>query len=187
MNLSPDQVSAAEFAGVQFLPATPDQIQRLSMQRKVFRVGETAVLATRDGSLFETAATLTSLIEEGEQQRRDLAAWQEADVETALAAPESTPQPPEPSVLPLEIEAEEPPVTIARRVGRPRKDPTAPQPLPRKSKAHRAKAVPPPAVFGAEFDGRAAGGRISANAASCCPTSPSSAEVARAALDDGRS
>lgn len=147
MNLSPDQIAAAEFAGVRFLTATPDQIRRLSMQRKVFRVGETAVLATRDGSFFETAATLTSLIEEGEQQRRDLAAWQEADVETALAARESTPEPPS---RPPEIETAEPPVKVKRRVGRPRKDPTAAEPLPCKPKSQPAKAVPSPALFGTE-------------------------------------
>jgi hypothetical protein len=48
------------------------------MQRKVFRIGGEAVLATREGSLFETAGTLARLIEEGERQRRDLVGWREA-------------------------------------------------------------------------------------------------------------
>jgi hypothetical protein len=73
-DLTPDQVADAETVGVSFPPATRSQVQRYAMQRKVFRIGGETVLATRDGALFETAATLERLIAEGERQRRDLAA-----------------------------------------------------------------------------------------------------------------
>jgi hypothetical protein len=83
LHLSPEQIAAAHLVGVAFPPATPAQVQRLAMQRKVFRIAGTAVLATRDGTFFETAATLAPLIAEGERQQRDLAAWEAA----ALPAP----------------------------------------------------------------------------------------------------
>jgi hypothetical protein len=92
LDISLEQVAAAEFVGVEFLPASADQVHRLSMQRKVFRIDGEAVLATRDGSFFETAATLGQLIEEGEQRRRDLTEW-EAASPTAVPAPEE-PEPP---------------------------------------------------------------------------------------------
>lgn len=103
--LTPDQIADAENAGVSFPSATPAQVQRYAMQRKVFRIGRKAVLATRDGSLFETAATLERLIAEGGRQRRDLAEW-----EAAVPAPGAedlgpprhaveTPYPPAPSAM----------------------------------------------------------------------------------------
>ena len=84
LDLTSDQVADAETVGVSFPAATPQQVQRLSMHLKVFRVGGEPVLATRDGALFETAATLGRLIVEGGRQRRDLAAWQ-----AAVPAPEA--------------------------------------------------------------------------------------------------
>jgi len=36
LQLSLDQIAAAKACGIAFTPASPDQIQRLSMQRKVF-------------------------------------------------------------------------------------------------------------------------------------------------------
>lgn len=83
LDLSSDQVSAAEFVGVEFVPASPDQVNRLSMQRKIFRIDGAPMLATRDGGFFETAATLTGLIAEGETQRRDMLSWQVADTARA--------------------------------------------------------------------------------------------------------
>jgi hypothetical protein len=73
LDLTTDQITAAELCGVSFLPATSAQVQRYSMQRKIFRLDGQFVLATRDGSFFETAATLERWIAEGERQQRDLA------------------------------------------------------------------------------------------------------------------
>ncbi len=63
LELTPDQLRAAEACGCVFLPATDEQIGRLSMQRRVFRIGGQPFVATRDGgSFFETHATLLPLI-----------------------------------------------------------------------------------------------------------------------------
>jgi len=67
LDLTPDQIADAEACGVSFPTATPAQVQRYAMQKKVFRIGGAAVLATRDGALFETAGTLERLIAEGER------------------------------------------------------------------------------------------------------------------------
>ncbi len=76
LELTSEQIADAEACGVSFPAATPDQVQRYAMQKKVFRIGGELVLATRDGALFETAGTLERLIAEGERQRRDLAEWE---------------------------------------------------------------------------------------------------------------
>ena len=69
---------AAKACGIAFTPASPDQIQRLSMQRKIFWIDGQPHLASRDGSFFETAATLERSIADRleAQQERDLAAWE---------------------------------------------------------------------------------------------------------------
>ena len=90
--LTPDQVADAEACGVSFPAATASQVQRYAMQRKVFRVGGVAVLATRDGALLETAGTLDRLIAQGEQQRRDLAAWDSPLPDPELEAPAPPPR-----------------------------------------------------------------------------------------------
>ena len=78
LQLSLDQIAAAKACDIAFKPASPDQVQRLSMQRKVFWIDGQPHLATRDGSFFETAATLErSIADQLEaQQERDLAAWE---------------------------------------------------------------------------------------------------------------
>lgn len=94
LNLTPEQVEAASLAGVEFPHASSEQVQRLSMQRKVFQIDSQPVLATRDGVFFETVGTLTALIAEGEQRLRDLDSWaaaasdaeDEADVAAQLPA-----------------------------------------------------------------------------------------------------
>jgi hypothetical protein len=103
LKLTADQIAAAEECGVSFPPASPAQVQRYAMQRKIFQVGGQAVLATRDGALFETAATLERLIAEGLRRRRDLSAWEAtarpvaeppaAVTEPAVQAPPSAPEP----------------------------------------------------------------------------------------------
>jgi hypothetical protein len=63
MDLSPDQVRAARAAGCAFLPATDDQVARLTMQRRIFRIDGVPHLAQRaDSGFYETHGTLTPLL-----------------------------------------------------------------------------------------------------------------------------
>ena len=87
MQLSPEDIAAAEACGVTFLPATAAQVQRLAMQRKVFYAADQPILATRGDGFYETVGTLQRVIEEGLQQQRDLAAWQQQSGEAAAADP----------------------------------------------------------------------------------------------------
>ena len=87
LELTSEQIADAEACGVSFPAATPDQVQRYAMQKKVFHIGGEPVLATRDGALFETAGTLARLIAEGERQRRDMAEWEAAAPMPAVEAP----------------------------------------------------------------------------------------------------
>ena len=98
LDLNADQVADAEARGVSFPSATPTQIQRYAMQRKVFRIGGEAVLATRDGALFETAGTLERLIAEGGRQRRDLEARRADRAVLRVGVP--VPPPPRPVAVP---------------------------------------------------------------------------------------
>ena len=99
LELTSEQIADAEACGVSFPAASPAQVQRYAMQKKVFRIGGAAVLATRDGALFETAGTLERLIAEGERQRRDLAGWKAAVsvVDTPASPPPPTAEPEPPS------------------------------------------------------------------------------------------
>ncbi len=63
MELTRDQRAAAEACGCALVPATEEQVRRLTMQRRVFRLDGEPVLATRDGGYFETHGTLATLIE----------------------------------------------------------------------------------------------------------------------------
>ncbi len=64
MELTEEQVSAVRARGCAFFPASPEQVARLSMQRRVFTIAGKPFLATRDGGGFhETHATLARLIE----------------------------------------------------------------------------------------------------------------------------
>ena len=94
MELTPDQLRAAEACGCVFLPATDEQVGRLSMQRRVFRIDGRPFMATRDGGgFFETHATLLPLIggqapgrERGSEESGETA--QEAAAADAVAAAE---------------------------------------------------------------------------------------------------
>ncbi len=111
--------------GLRFTPATPDQVQRLSMQRKVFRIDGAPHLATRDGSFFETAATLQRLIAahqvEDAQQQADLAAWEARGtaVPSHITQPVPEARPPRPAAPPATVPetparlAEEPAPAVA--------------------------------------------------------------------------
>lgn len=64
MDLTREQVAAAEACGCAFIPAAKAQVARRSMQRRVFRIHGKPFLATRDGGgFFETQGTLSVLIE----------------------------------------------------------------------------------------------------------------------------
>ena len=63
MELTPDQVRAAEAAGCTFTPATPDQVARLTMQRRIFTIDGRPHVAQRAGAgFYETQGTLSPLI-----------------------------------------------------------------------------------------------------------------------------
>jgi DNA-binding protein H-NS len=97
--LSHDKVAAARACGIEFPPASPAQVQRLSMQRKVFDIDGQPHLATRDGSFFETAGTLERLIAEelDAQQQADLAAWEAGGTTEPSPAPAPAQAAPEPA------------------------------------------------------------------------------------------
>jgi hypothetical protein len=64
VDLTQEQVEAAPACGCAFSPATEAQVARLSMQRRIFRIGGKPFVATRDGGgFFETHGTLSLLIE----------------------------------------------------------------------------------------------------------------------------
>ncbi len=66
MELTEEQVAAARARGCAFFPASPEQVARLSMQRRVSTFAGRPVLATRGGGGFhETHATLAQMIESG--------------------------------------------------------------------------------------------------------------------------
>ena len=84
MDLTQEQVEAAEACGCAFFPAAEAQVARLSMQRRVFRIDGSPFVATRDGGgFFETHATLARLIE-GHGQGR--APGKQETVQEAAAA-----------------------------------------------------------------------------------------------------
>jgi hypothetical protein len=123
LELTSEEVAHAEACGVSFPAATPAQVQRYAMQRKVFRVAGEAVLATRDGALFETAATLARLIAEGERQRRDLASWRAATA-PVRGAKRPPPPPPPAAARPSPPTAAPPgPPPVVRRAGGSRRIP----------------------------------------------------------------
>src|SRR4051812_26698978 len=59
--MTSDQRAAAEACGCAIVPATEDQVRRLTVQRRVFRIGGEPHLVVRDG-FNETHATVASLI-----------------------------------------------------------------------------------------------------------------------------
>ena len=63
MDLTQEQVEAAQACGCAFFPASEAQVALLSMQRRVFRIDGSPFVATRDGGFFETHATLARLVE----------------------------------------------------------------------------------------------------------------------------
>ena len=94
LELTPDQLRAARACGCVFLPATDEQVGRLSMQRRVFRIDGEPFVATRDGGgFFETHGTLLPLIggrapsqERGSEETAQEAAAADAAVSAKIAS-----------------------------------------------------------------------------------------------------
>ena len=139
MNLTAEQVAAAEAAGCQFIPAPPDGLHRYAMQRKLFRLDGREMLATCGGGLYETASTLDRLIAIG---RDRLPAAVSAPVVMA-AAPEPSPAvvaaAPEPSPVAPETMAREPEATQPDVAHEDAEPVTAPRP---RRRARAARVVP---------------------------------------------
>jgi hypothetical protein len=85
LDLTPEQASLARACGFAFFPATAVQVQRLTMQKRIFRLDGQPFLATRDGTYWETHGTLMRLIEEQERSGR----------QSLVEAPEQIPHPQE--------------------------------------------------------------------------------------------
>jgi hypothetical protein len=79
LELTPDQLGAARACGCVLSPATDDQVRRLTMQRRIFRIDGQPVVATRGGGPFETHGALAALIEKHVPE----AAERNAEAETA--------------------------------------------------------------------------------------------------------
>jgi hypothetical protein len=64
VDLTQEQMESAKACGCEFFLATEAQVALLSMQRRIFRIGGSPFVATRDGGGFiETHGTLARLIE----------------------------------------------------------------------------------------------------------------------------
>ncbi len=101
LELTPDQLAAARARGCAFLPATDDQVRRLAVQRRVFRVEGRPFVATRDCGFLETWATLAALTE----NYRPVAPEPGATTNLAPVQEHAAPRDPEPSPAPAEPEA----------------------------------------------------------------------------------
>ena len=156
LNLSPEQVAAARSVGCAFFPASELQVQRLTMQQRIFRVEGKPFLLSRDGSYYETAGTLRVLIADVVMPEPEPAP--EPAAEPEAPAPEAIrPEAPEPEAIdapepeatvaptpePAPIAAEAPPAP--RKRGRPRKLPLAALPPAEPEEASpAAEAAPAP-------------------------------------------
>jgi len=61
LQLTSDQIAAAEACGCVLVPATEEQVQRLTMQRRVFWIKGHPVLVRRGAAPFETHGTFEAL------------------------------------------------------------------------------------------------------------------------------
>jgi hypothetical protein len=92
MELTPEQVAAARARGCFFVPASADQVARLTMQRRIFTLHGAPHLATRgEGGFMETHATVRLLVgdhasgEPGAAQAETTEEAERADAEAAAA------------------------------------------------------------------------------------------------------
>ena len=91
VQLTQEQLRAAKEGGIEFQPATPEQVARLTMQRRIFLLpdGQPHV-GSRNGTVWETHGAIALLID-GEAKGQPAAVVETlqeaaaADVETAVA------------------------------------------------------------------------------------------------------
>src|SRR5690242_13891030 len=86
MELTPDQIAAAKAQGCTFLPATEEQVARLTMQRRIFTIdGRPHVAIRHDEGVKEVHGAIARLIA-GEAPRQEETTQQAvaADAEAAL-------------------------------------------------------------------------------------------------------
>jgi hypothetical protein len=167
LKLSPLQVAAAKSRGFALFPATQAQIERMTMQRRIFDVEGRPHVVSRDGVYFETHATLAPVIATAPAQPvatapvpMPVAAEAAPEpvaptlAQTVATAPE--PGPAAEEAPPGEEPAEEtaPPVP-RRRLSRPRSEEgtegAAPRPSRRRAMAARAEE---PALTAPEDEAR---------------------------------
>lgn len=143
MKLTPQQVAAAKARGFVMFPATQGQIDRMTMQRRVFDVDGRPHVVSRDGLYFETHATLAPVIADAES----FVVAPNAPRVTAEAAPEapavarpSLPVAPAEAAPPALVAAAEPPLAAdaAAEAGDPAED--APRRAPRRRLAAKPEA-----------------------------------------------
>lgn len=84
MELTPQQIAAAKARGCTFLPATEEQVARLTMQRRIFTIdGQPHVAVRQDEAVKETHGAIALLIQ-GETPRVDEITPQAAEAEATL-------------------------------------------------------------------------------------------------------
>jgi hypothetical protein len=87
MTLTQEQIAAARARGCAFFPATPDQVARLGVQRRLFVLDGRPHVATRGGGGFlETHGTLAAVVDQASGSGPSTA----ESVEEALAADAET-------------------------------------------------------------------------------------------------
>jgi hypothetical protein len=159
LNLSAEQVAAAEAAGCSFLPVPPDALHRYAMQRKIFRIaGRGEVLATRGGGLFETASTLERLIAAAMKERPDAAPTPPAPAPRAVGTPAPRRKPVRPAASGATVPATDEAVTLSADAALPPHAPPGAEPA-RTLPARRRRWQPDPprwTTAGAARRGRAA-------------------------------
>jgi hypothetical protein len=69
LKLTDDQIAHARACGIDFLSASPSQVQRLSMQRRIFQIGGQPFLATRTEGYYETVGTLMRMLDDNLRDR----------------------------------------------------------------------------------------------------------------------
>ncbi len=101
MELTPIQHRAARACGFAFFPVTEAQVQRLTMQKRVFRLDGQSFMVTRDGAFWKTHGTLLRAIE----------GWVPCDPQPTMPEAERPPHPREAAVsseVPPPVQESEP-------------------------------------------------------------------------------
>ena len=89
MQLTDEQVKAAEAQGCRFVEATEAQVRQFSMQRRVFQIGDKPYLATRQDGFYETAGTLMARVAEVLKQQEAVPPATEPAAEEAAEMPQA--------------------------------------------------------------------------------------------------